>query len=276
MLDVGWIWHLKYKIIIRVWQRKCLKKQMEQNYIVLTPLIWNLNFNKLLKYFVLKQVCYYGMDADSHAGKQQLVPVPWGFFLCAPQTFWPIVSFQPLHLPPGRKTTGAWPQKRNLEMATVLLPRHFSNYRLACVHFQKQHLCAISPPNCPFYPPSVSLILCHTCPPGPPATCPTQPWLDAHGPGALGTQKLAAGSECRCIRQRNSWRSCTSPLHVPSTQQGPHAEWKLPPRATTSSWEGKSDRRDSVDKGAVMRKKIRSQTPSGVQAAALEKRRCGE
>lgn len=62
----------------------------------------------------------------------------------------------------------------------------------------------------------MSLILCHTCPPGPPAICHTRPWLDAHGCGALETQKLAAAFECWCVSQPSSWRTCAQHPARPS------------------------------------------------------------
>lgn len=93
--------------------------------------------------------------------------------------------------------------------------------------------------------PPVSLISCRTCPPGPHAACLTQPWLDAHGHGALETRKLSAASDCWCVSQPSSWRT-----RAPHPEPGPRAERGMPPRVTTRNWEGKSTRWNSVDKGA--------------------------
>lgn len=66
MLNVAWLWHLKQMIIISLTKEMFeMKKEMEQNYIVL---IWNMNYDKLLKYFVFKQftpkfwIGHYGMQ----------------------------------------------------------------------------------------------------------------------------------------------------------------------------------------------------------------------
>lgn len=90
MLDLGWIWHLKHKII-RVWQKKCLKKEIEQNYFVLTLLIWILNYDKLLKHFVFQQFtpkCWVGCHGmQTHTGKQWPILTSLGFLHGVPQPF---------------------------------------------------------------------------------------------------------------------------------------------------------------------------------------------
>lgn len=112
---------------------------------------------------------------------------------------------------------------------------HFNNYQLSHVRFQSR-TCTLSP-----LPPVPSSscepnLLPHLSP-SPHAACPTQPWLDAHGRGGLENRKLAAASDCWCVSQPGSWRTC-----APCPKQGPRAEQGVPPCVTTRNWEGKSTR----------------------------------